>query len=302
VFITPDNPIAYSVTNSVTRIHRIQKKLNDMQKKLLSTTLVLIGLTLCTMKTNAQVTIGSDTTPNTTLEVVGKASSTTADGVMMPRLTGDELAAKDNMYGTNQTSAMVYITAAVTSSSAKTQNVTAAGYYYFDGTVWQAAKGNGATVTADNGLTKTADNVQLGGKLEQKTEIAQEGYNLYTKGTGKVSVGAEPTSGSAKFEVNGASTNTQSYASTGNGRNIDFTQSNLAYTSASAGAFTLTGLKDGGTYTLAVQGGTSGTSSFTQSGITFHIVNNTATTAGKHTLYTFIVMGNNAYVWMTKGF
>ncbi|GHU86763.1 hypothetical protein FACS1894153_4290 [Bacteroidia bacterium] len=118
--------------------------------------------------------------------------------------------------------------------------------------------------------------------------------------TGKVSIGSVPTSTSSKFEVNGASTNTASYSTTG--MDIDFTQSNLAYTTASAGAFTIIGLKDGGTYTLAVKGTVSGTSSFTQSGITFHTVNNTKTTVDKHTIYTFVVMGSDAYVWMTKGF
>ncbi|MDR0830439.1 MAG: hypothetical protein LBN95_10080 [Prevotellaceae bacterium] len=264
--------------------------------------LVLIVLILSTA-TNAQVTIGAGTMPNATLEVVSNANSTTADGVMMPRLTLVALADKDAMYSTAQTSAMVYVTDATPSitASEKTKNVTAIGYYYFDGTFWQAAKGSGGTtVDADNGLTLSNDSVLLGGTLLKNTKIEQDGKNLYTEGSGKVSVGAAPSSTSSKFEVNGASTNTQSYSTTG--MNIDFMQSNLAYTTASAGSFTVTGLKDGGTYTLAVKGAISGTASFSQSGIIFHIVNSSATTAGKHTLYTFVVMGGDAYVWMTKGF
>ncbi|MDR2684458.1 MAG: hypothetical protein LBB53_03635 [Prevotellaceae bacterium] len=155
-------------------------------------------------------------------------------------------------------------------------------------------------IDANNGLTRNGDAVQLGGTLNKTTEIAQAGYNFYTTGSGKVSIGAVPTAGSSKFEVNGASTNMKSFSTSG--LSIDFTQSNLACTTASAGTFTLTGLKDGGTYTLAVKGETSGTASFAQAGITFHLVNNGATTASKHTLYTFVVMGNDAYVWMTKGF
>jgi hypothetical protein len=92
------------------------------------------------------------------------------------------------------------------------------------------------------------------------------------------------------LEVNGASTNTTAFNAS-SGTSIDFTKSNLAYTTASAGAFTLTGMKDGGTYTLAVQGGTSGTSSFTASGFTLKPYVNAATTANTHSLYTFIVMG-----------
>jgi hypothetical protein len=83
---------------------------------------------------------------------------------------------------------------------------------------------------------------------------------------------------------------------------IDFTQSNLAFTSNSPGSFTLSGIKNGGTYTLAVQGTSSGTSSFTSAGFTFLSVNNGTTTPGKQTLYTFIVMGTTVYFFMTTGF
>ena len=249
----------------------------------------------------AQVTVGANKEPKATLEVVGDANNSKAtDGVMMPRLTGNELKNKDAAYGADQISAMVYVTAPVTAPSAKTKNVTEKGYYYFDGSIWQAAKGSSKTITASNALTLSNDDVQLGGTLNKDTEIAHNGKNLFTTGIGKVSIGATPSTNSSKFEVNGASTNTQSYST--NGMSIDFTKSNLAYTTASAGAFAITGLKDGGTYTLAVKGASSGTASFSQSGITFHTVNNGATTENKHTLYTFVIIGNDAYVWMTKGF
>ena len=250
----------------------------------------------------AQAQVGINTeNPKTTLDVVNRAENTeAADGVMMPRLTGDELKSKENAYGIDQISAMVYITAPVTSPSTRTQNITTKGYYYFDGGVWQPVGGEGTVATASNGLTLSNDDMQLGGTLTKDTEIAQNNKNLFSTGNGKVSIGAAPMTNSAKFEVDGASANKQSYSTSG--MSIDFTKSNLAYTTASAGAFTITGLKDGGTYTLAVKGANSGTASFSQSGIVFHFVNNGATTAGKHTLYTFVIIGNDAYVWMTKGF
>jgi hypothetical protein len=108
------------------------------------------------------------------------------------------------------------------------------------------------------------------------------------------------TAGGASLEVNGASTNTAAFNG-GAATSIDFTKSNLAYTTASAGNFTLTGMKDGGAYTLAVQGATSGTAAFSQAGFTFKSINNAATTASKHTLYTFIVMGTNVYYSMVTG-
>lgn len=116
---------------------------------------------------------------------------------------------------------------------------------------------------------------------------------------GKMGVGTiSPVS---KLEVNGASTNTTAY-NAGSGNIIDFSRSNLAYTTANAGAFTLQNMKNGGTYTFSVRGTTSGTSTFTAAGFTVKYVNNGATTAGKETLYTFIVMGSTIYVNMTSGF
>jgi hypothetical protein len=106
----------------------------------------------------------------------------------------------------------------------------------------------------------------------------------------------------SKLEVNGSATNTTAYNS-GSATAILFSNSNLAYTSASPGSFNLQGMKDGGTYTLAVQGTTAGTSSFSAPNFTvFKSVNNGQTIAGKQTLYTFIVMGTTVYVYMAAGF
>lgn len=86
--------------------------------------------------------------PATTLDVVGlPTTATKADGIIAPRLTGDQLRAKNNVYNAEQTGALVYATAADTAPAGKTVNVTSAGYYYFDGAVWvKAAGGSGATL------------------------------------------------------------------------------------------------------------------------------------------------------------
>ena len=103
------------------------------------------------------------------------------------------------------------------------------------------------------------------------------------------------------LQVGGAAYNDAAY-NAGSTTTIDFSKSNLAYTSASPGSFTLNNLKNGATYTLAVQGTTAGTASFTAAGFTFKSTNNGATTAGKHTLYTFMVMGSTVYYTMHKGY
>jgi Repeat of unknown function (DUF5907) len=125
-----------------------------------------------------------------------------------------------------------------------------------------------------------------------------ENSNLFDNGT---NVGIGTITPTSKLEVNGAATNAtalNSVAST----TIDFSKSNLAFTTASAGAFILTNIKDGGTFTLAVQGANSGISTFTCTGFTFKYVNNGITSPNKHTLYTFLVMGTTVYVYMATGF
>jgi hypothetical protein len=110
----------------------------------------------------------------------------------------------------------------------------------------------------------------------------------------------------SKLEVNGSATNTAAH-NNGGANGIAFSLSNLAYTSLSPGSFNLTGMKDGGTYTLAVQGTTSGTAVFSGSNpsgtaFVFKSINNGPTIAGKQTLYTFIVMGTTVYYYMAAGF
>jgi len=250
----------------------------------------------------SQVTIGSLTQPKATLDVVAsKTNGTTAEGIIAPRLTLAQLKSADSMYVAAQKGAMVYVTDVADGTTAKTVKITAIGYYYFDGAVWQPftpaapnawlTTGNAGTNPATSFLG-TTDNYDL-------PVITNNTEKMRITAGGNVGVGT--TAPVAKFEVNGAAANTSAY-NAGSGTAIDFTQSNLAYTTASAGAFTVTGLKDGGTYTLAVKGATAGTAAFTQSGITFHYCNNDNTTAGTQTLFTLVVMGSDAYVWMTSGF
>jgi hypothetical protein len=86
---------------------------------------------------NAQVGINNQV-PMATLDVTAqKTDGTTAEGMIAPRLSGDQLKAADAQYATAQTGTIVYANAAVTTASTKTAKVTKSGYYYFDGTVWQ---------------------------------------------------------------------------------------------------------------------------------------------------------------------
>ncbi|MGG5209549.1 hypothetical protein ACQWU4_11425 [Chryseobacterium sp. MIQD13] len=98
-------------------------------------TLFLIGILSFTFS-NAQVGINTGV-PKATLDITGLPSDNTkTDGLIAPRITGNELKAKDALYASGQTGAIIYATAPASPITPKTVNVTTAGYYYFTGTVW----------------------------------------------------------------------------------------------------------------------------------------------------------------------
>lgn len=83
--------------------------------------------------------------PKTTVDVSAKrdtsgliTDNTQTFGLQAPRLTRAELTANTATYSSDQSGALIYITD-VTGGDATGQrvNVTAMGYYYFDGSVWQ---------------------------------------------------------------------------------------------------------------------------------------------------------------------
>lgn len=84
----------------------------------------------------SQAGIGT-VTPQATLDVVGKPTDAASlDGIIAPRLQGAQLRVKT--YGASQTGALVYVTLADTAPAGQTEDVTASGYYYFNGTKWLA--------------------------------------------------------------------------------------------------------------------------------------------------------------------
>ena len=116
---------------------------------------------------------------------------------------------------------------------------------------------------------------------------------------GILTSGTQTIGGEKRFDK--AVTNRVAYPVPSNGTTIDFSQSNLAYTGATPGnTFTLQNIKDGGTYTLAVQGSGTGTSQFQATNFNFTSLGNYAATSGKHTIYTFVVMGSTVYFSMVS--
>lgn len=79
--------------------------------------------------------------PETTLEVAGKAEDINHyDGILPPRLTGDQLSKK--VYSSSKKGTVVFVTAPPKDLSGQVTNVTEAGLYYFDGTLWEGLSNN----------------------------------------------------------------------------------------------------------------------------------------------------------------
>jgi hypothetical protein len=101
--------------------------------------------------------------PATTLDVAGKIDATTPDGVLIPRFTVTQLAAKDAAYGSLQNGALVFVTSGV-GSSGKTSDVLGAGIYYYDNffSKWRRV---GLAAEADGVIGNEVLNGTAGGAL-----------------------------------------------------------------------------------------------------------------------------------------
>ncbi|KQS93460.1 hypothetical protein [Chryseobacterium sp. Leaf394] len=96
--------------------------------------------------------VGIDTTdPKATLDVTARSADLSKiDGIIAPRLSGNELKSKDGLYRPNQNAAFVYATSAASPTTAKTVEITKAGYYYYDAVLakwvtFQSSTGSGIT-------------------------------------------------------------------------------------------------------------------------------------------------------------
>ncbi|KYH06600.1 hypothetical protein A1704_23655 [Chryseobacterium cucumeris] len=157
--------------------------------------ILLLGTLLFSVDAFCQVGINTNT-PHATLDIVGKPADTFAiDGVIVPRLTGDQLKTKDNLYTALQDGTIVYVTSPLTASQTtnKTVNVLEKGYYYFDiskgtGGQWlrmyynysgvlagadgiDAYTGSGVTISAANNNTTTQLVTSRAFTLNQKSLV-----------------------------------------------------------------------------------------------------------------------------------
>lgn len=157
--------------------------------------LCLIGSTSISSFFYAQAgRIGINTPdPKATLDITANTDGTRqAEGLMIPRLTGDQIQTMTANIQPGTESLMIYATAIPVSPTSKVAKITQPGYYFWNGNNWESVGGNSNLYTADGSITTplAARNVDLNGK------------NLVFSGTGSVGIGTTP-SVTAKLDVAG---------------------------------------------------------------------------------------------------
>lgn len=143
-------------------------------------------------------------TPKTTMDINGKADvsgislATDVTGLQAPRLTRLELTNKGNtLYGTDQKGALVYITDVSAGDNLSQRiNITATGYYYFDGSLWQKV-GSGSIAgdkTDDEWINDPANAMVKLGKKSDGTTARDTNTDFVALDNGNVGIGtAAPT-------------------------------------------------------------------------------------------------------------
>jgi len=133
-----------------------------------------------------------------------------------------------------------------------------------------------------------------GGRIASSISMESDGHFYFNSNSGT----AREDIYTGKINADGAATNKVAY-NAASLTSIDFLFSNIAYTSATATAITLSNIKDGGAYTLIFTStAASGTVTFTASGVSFVYMGTAARTSGKTHIYSLIVAGAVAYVTM----
>lgn len=116
-------------------------------KKFLLTATMLVAFTALSKAQQGRVGINT-TTPAATLDVVANTTDNARpDALLVPRMTRAQLLAKDNAYTAAQNGALAFITTIDGTATTKTANVTAVGFYYYDGQTTNTWIGIGGVVT-----------------------------------------------------------------------------------------------------------------------------------------------------------
>ena len=135
-------------------------------KKFLLTATMLVAFTALSQAQQGRVGINT-TTPAATLDVVASTDATRPDALLVPRLSRADLEARTTAYANGnataasaQNGALVFVNALGGAGTGKTVNVTATGFYYYDGTngnnVWKPLGGSSAPAPLRINLAQAA--------------------------------------------------------------------------------------------------------------------------------------------------
>ncbi|MEA1849116.1 MULTISPECIES: hypothetical protein [Chryseobacterium] len=109
--------------------------------------IITLAASLFSLTIFAQVGINNNT-PKATLDITAQTTNgSKPEGLLIPRLTGDQIKAGDAQYGTAQAGTIVFATSAASPTTTKTSKITEAGFYYFTGSVWERISSTASTVS-----------------------------------------------------------------------------------------------------------------------------------------------------------
>ncbi|GAA5087323.1 hypothetical protein GCM10023210_10030 [Chryseobacterium ginsengisoli] len=148
----------------------------------------------------------NNTDPKATMDITAKTTDgSKPEGLIVPRLTGDQIRLGNTSYTTAQTGAIIYSTSADSAPAGKTINITAPGYYYFDGSVWQKViTGSTGDTTNDAWVNDNGNTMVKIGTQSDGSTARVVGAEFIVKDNGDVGLGTSNPGNKLQVIASGA--------------------------------------------------------------------------------------------------